>query len=106
MEIETYKARLLSRQEELNARLQSIEHDLDQKKDPDVEERAVESEGDEVMESLGQSGLQELKAIDAALGRIEKGTFGICVQCEEPISTERLDVVPMTALCRDCAAKA
>ena len=106
MDIDTYKARLLSRQEELNARLTAIEHDLDQKKDPDVEERAVESEGDEVMESLGQSGLQELKAIDAALDRVKKGTYGICVQCEEPISKERLDVVPMAALCRDCAAKA
>lgn len=106
MDVDTYKARLLSRREELNTRLHTIEHDLDQKRDSDVEERAVEIEGDEVLESLGQSGLQELKAIEAALSRVENGTFGICAQCEEPISDERLDVVPMAALCRICAAKA
>lgn len=104
MEIETYKTRLLSRREELNTRLQTIEHDLDQKRDPDVEERAVEMEGDEVLESLGQSGLQELKAIEAALSRIENGTFGICAKCGEPVSDERLNVVPTAALCRNCAA--
>lgn len=104
METVTYKTRLLSRREELTARLQIIEHDLDKKKDTDVEERAVESEGDEVMESLGQSGLLELKAIDAALSRIEGGTFGICAQCEEPISSERLEAIPMAALCQKCAA--
>lgn len=104
METATYKTRLLNRREELNTRLQTIEHDLDQKKDPDIEERAVESEGDEVMESLGQSGLLELKAIDAALSRIESGTFGICAQCEEPIPDERLEAIPMAALCQKCAA--
>lgn len=106
MEIATYKTRLLSRRDELNARLQTIEHDLDQKKDTDVEERAVESEGDEVMESLGQSGLLELKAIEAALLRIENGTFGICAQCEEPVADERLEAIPMAALCQTCAAAA
>ncbi|MCR9237704.1 MAG: TraR/DksA family transcriptional regulator [Alphaproteobacteria bacterium] len=106
METAKYKTRLLNRREELNTRLQTIEHDLDQKKDPDVEERAVEREGDEVMESLGQSGLLELKAIEAALSRIENGTFGICAQCEEPISEARLDVVPTAPLCRVCAAAA
>ncbi|MGJ8534841.1 MAG: TraR/DksA family transcriptional regulator [Alphaproteobacteria bacterium] len=104
METAKYKTRLLNRREELNTRLQTIEHDLDQKKDPDVEERAVESEGDEVMESLGQSGLLELKAIEAALSRIESGTFGICAQCEEPIPDQRLEAIPMAALCQKCAA--
>lgn len=103
MNVETYRARLVDRREELNTRLLTIEHDLDQKKDPDVEERAVEREGDEVLESLGQSGLNELKAIEAALSRIEDGSFGTCAKCEEPISGERLDVVPTAALCRNCA---
>ena len=76
---------------------------LDQPADQDVEERATEREGDEVLESLGSSGLAEIRKIVAALKRVEDGSFGICVACGEPISEERLDVVPHAARCRDCA---
>ncbi len=39
---------------------------------------------------------------NAALGRIEAGTFGICVDCGEAISTERLDILPTAVKCRKC----
>tara|TARA_R110001599_G_scaffold328016_2_gene541205 strand:- start:236 stop:559 length:324 start_codon:yes stop_codon:yes gene_type:complete len=104
MQTQAYETRLLTRRDELNKRLRSIEHDLEQPMNADIEERSVEREDDEVLESLGQSGLQELKAIDAALARIKDGTYGICVECGEPISPERLAVVPTAALCHSCAA--
>ena len=37
-----------------------------------------------------------------ALRRIEEGTFGLCVQCDELISESRLRAFPMTTLCIDC----
>jgi DnaK suppressor protein len=43
-----------------------------------------------------------LKKIDHALAKIEAGTFGICEECEEPISTKRLDARPETTLCIRC----
>lgn len=93
---------LTTRKEELLNRLQGIEHDLDEPMNKDVEDRATEREGDEVLEGMGNVGLDEIEAIDAALARIKKGTFGVCVSCEEPISDERLASVPTATLCRNC----
>ena len=38
----------------------------------------------------------------AALHRIREGTYGICAECEEPISAKRLAAVPWAALCIHC----
>jgi DnaK suppressor protein len=40
--------------------------------------------------------------IQEALDRIEDGTFGICEECGEEISFERLSARPVTTLCIDC----
>lgn len=89
----------------LENRLENIEDQLDDPKSNDWDEKAVESEGDEVLEELGLSGLEEIKAINAALDRIEAGTYGECTRCGEEISKERLDVVPHTPFCKECAKK-
>jgi DnaK suppressor protein len=44
-----------------------------------------------------------LTATDAALRRIEDGTYGICTNCGKPIGEERLQALPWTNLCIDCA---
>ena len=44
-----------------------------------------------------------LKEIDRAIARAEKGTYGICERCKNPISEERLKVLPSATLCIDCA---
>jgi DnaK suppressor protein len=43
-----------------------------------------------------------LKKIDHALAKIEEGSFGICEECEEPISLKRLEARPETTLCIRC----
>jgi RNA polymerase-binding protein DksA len=43
-----------------------------------------------------------LAAIDAALQRIEDGTYGTCETCGEPIGAERLEALPWTTQCIDC----
>ncbi len=93
---------LLARKNELDQRLQHIEHDLDQPMSIDIEDRATEREDDEVMETMGNAGLVEIEAIDAALERIKADTFGICVDCGEPISKERLDIMTTATKCRKC----
>ena len=40
--------------------------------------------------------------IKEALERIEDGSFGICEECGEDISEERLKARPVTTLCIDC----
>ena len=52
---------------------------------------------------LGLSRRSELlRNIQAALGRIDDGTFGKCVDCEEVIGQNRLSAVPWTPLCIRC----
>ncbi|OQX65639.1 MAG: RNA polymerase-binding protein DksA [Deltaproteobacteria bacterium] len=43
--------------------------------------------------------------IKDALERLENGTFGICDECGEDISEERLTARPVTTLCIDCKKK-
>ena len=46
-----------------------------------------------------------LQQVESALGRLEKGEFGLCVRCEEEIALERLRVRPEAPLCLSCAEK-
>ena len=101
---EDFRKILMSRLAELDSRLHQIEAELDEPHPKDWEDSAVEREGDEVLEQLGQSGLDEIARIRAALKRVRDGSFGQCVQCGEEISHERLDTLPDTPLCRNCAA--
>jgi DnaK suppressor protein len=43
-----------------------------------------------------------LRQISGALHRIETGHYGICMECEEPISPKRLDAVPWARYCVVC----
>ncbi|MFT4794256.1 MAG: RNA polymerase-binding transcription factor DksA [Paracoccaceae bacterium] len=98
-----YQVVLRARLAELTDRLIKVETALDQPSDPDVEERATEREGDEVLEGLGTAAQFEIRIVEAALARIDAGTFGICAACGAPISEDRLKLVPHAARCRACA---
>ena len=43
-----------------------------------------------------------LRSVRASLRRIEDGSFGVCLHCEEDISSKRLAAVPWTAFCIQC----
>ena len=103
--VEVRKQELERRLGELRTRIDRIEDELEQPVSDSFSEQAVEREEEEVLEDLGAAGVQEVRMIEAALKRIAAGTYGICVNCGEPIGEERLDVVPATPLCRDCAAQ-
>lgn len=45
----------------------------------------------------------ELQHIDAALKRMEDGSYGYCLSCDEDISNKRLEIDPTAAVCIDCA---
>lgn len=46
---------------------------------------------------------ETLDEIQAALVRLEVGSYGLCVECEKPIAKARLQALPYTRLCIDCA---
>jgi len=43
-----------------------------------------------------------LEAVDAALARLDDGTYGTCAQCGRPIAAERLEALPWAAHCIEC----
>ncbi len=48
--------------------------------------------------------LAELREVEAALGRIEQGSYGTCETCDGPIGEERLHANPAALRCLDCQA--
>jgi RNA polymerase-binding transcription factor DksA len=69
------------------------------------EDHLADSASETFMREL-DGGLEEnaghlLVAIDAALGRIDAGTYGLCESCGRPIDEERLEAVPYATLCID-----
>ncbi len=47
---------------------------------------------------------QTVEEIDHAIAKMEKGTYGRCEHCLEPIAKARLEALPFAALCVDCKA--
>ena len=56
----------------------------------------------DVQRVLHASATAALSEIDAALARMAAGRYGVCDVCEQRISAERLDVIPMASLCMAC----
>lgn len=54
---------------------------------------------------LRQTDAKILQAIEEALARIERGTYGICRDCGEAISDARLGAIPWTRVCIACKEK-
>ncbi|HMO09810.1 MAG TPA: TraR/DksA family transcriptional regulator [Paracoccaceae bacterium] len=102
-DLATRRAALVARLRELDRRLVRIEDRLDDTPDPDWEERATEREEDEVLEGLGLAAQAEVRRIRAALDRIAAGDYGLCARCGQDIPPARLDAIPSTPLCRNCA---
>jgi RNA polymerase-binding protein DksA len=53
----------------------------------------------ELDQGLEEGAQQTLAEIDAALRRIEDGTYGICEVCGKPIGADRLRAIPWARLC-------
>src|ERR1043165_6961103 len=54
---------------------------------------------------LKQTDAKILQAIEEALFRMEKGTYGICRDCGDPIAPARLEAIPWTRVCITCKQK-
>ena len=70
----------------------------------DSEELATAEEIADVLLRLSEKERREVTEIDAALARIEEGSWGKCEKCEEKIASGRLAAIPETRLCLACAS--
>jgi DnaK suppressor protein len=103
--MKTYRDRLLERRESLfrqvtEAELSSRERDLEATQDP--ADMAANAYTKELLISMSANDRMLLQLIDEALGRVEKGEFGECVNCGEPVQEKRLDAVPWARYCLKC----
>jgi DnaK suppressor protein len=55
--------------------------------------------------ALRQSLEKKVRSLKSALRKVEEGEYGICRECGEPISEERLAILPQTTVCVKCARK-
>jgi RNA polymerase-binding transcription factor DksA len=115
-EVASYREILLS----LRARLRG---DLDQLTDEALHRNGAESSGNLSnmplhMADVGTENYDQefdlelienqqgtLDQIYEALDRVKAGTFGLCLECHQPIAKPRLQALPYTAYCIECARK-
>ncbi len=103
---EHFRNRLLRLKDKLTRRLDAIDRDIRHEgMSADWGEQATERENDEVLESLGNASAEELIKINSALKRIDAGEYFYCSICGEEIPAARLDLLPFTTCCVNCAEK-
>jgi RNA polymerase-binding protein DksA len=73
--------------------------------DQHMADTATETVDREIDYTLEAHDERLLQAIDAALARIDAGTYGLCVNCGARIAPERLEAMPWTTLCIECKRK-
>ena len=66
-----------------------------------IADSATETYMRELDEGLEENADHLIAEIEAALGRIADGTYGLCTSCGKPIAAERLEAVPYATLCID-----
>jgi DnaK suppressor protein len=114
------KATARRRLEQERTRLQGMREDLERERDETTADGAGElstvdqhpgDSGTETFElektvSLLEQVGEELQEVEAALQRVEAGTYGICESCGRPIGDERLEALPATRFFVEDQAKA
>lgn len=100
---ETLRAQLVSKKEELNARLERITANLRRGYEADSKERAKQLEDNEVVDALGNEARDEIAKISAAMERIDNDEFGTCAECGTAIDPGRLNANPHAEECINCA---
>ena len=104
--LDFYKAKLEELRDQLNAAIRK-------KKEEAVPEAEVGDEGDVAMRSLSRDLVFEvtdnehrlLEEVEAALRRIEKGTYGLCEANGEKITVARLKAIPYARYCINCQGR-
>jgi RNA polymerase-binding protein DksA len=113
IDVETFKARLVEERERtrkaiayLHEENQGVTEDeqreLSGGSDNHLADIATHTYDRELDSTLEESEELHLGHVEAALSRIEEGSYGICENCRDPIAPERLEAMPWVTLCIDC----
>lgn len=99
------REKLLDRRRELIDLRRSLNESWQVLQEPEKELEETASKGmiSREMQRRGDSVQAEIRNIDAALTKMEEGGYGRCEACRKPIKLKRLQAVPWTPYCVDCA---
>lgn len=101
------RERLQAQYDHLDDELRAVDHASDE---GDVSFDEEGGEGSPVaverdrLRALLASARGSLQDVDAALGRLDAGTYGVCASCGGAIAPERLEALPTTTQCVSCKA--
>jgi DnaK suppressor protein len=95
----TQKREILETLASTNADFRAIVEEMDPKDFADVASDDIDRK---MLEALGSQEIKRLRAIDAALSRIQLGRYGQCMKCGKKIPAERLSAIPYAVLCIEC----
>jgi DnaK suppressor protein len=101
--MEKIKENLLKRKHQLEEELGSVYTEKfsdDQIQDPG--DQALTSTMEALRSSLQDKELTEYSMIMQALEKLDAGNYGICIDCNQPISEKRLSVYPNATRCLAC----
>ena len=110
MDTATYKESLIKKRAEILAAgggvkpLQETMSDVNSRQG-DLADQAAGNNEVHIQLKLKQVDAKILQAIEEALVRLQKGTYGICRDCDEAIAPARLRAIPWTRVCITCKEK-
>lgn len=103
---EYFREKLLNLKNDLSNRIEKVDSDIRHEDiTTDLYDQAIELENEEVLNALADASGQELRLINLALSRIDSGTYFFCSECGDEIPQERLELLPYTQWCVNCAEK-
>ena len=109
MDVETYREALLQKRGELvggqNGKPLQWTMENNSGRQGDMADQASGTNEVHVHLKLKETDAKILQAIEEALLRIDKGTYGVCRDCGEPIAPARLNAIPWTRVCITCKEK-
>ena len=102
--LESERERVIeARQHLLDDTSRSMEDAVDEDgNDSHMGDSASETLDREMEFSIGDNAEHLLESIDAALARIDAGTYGNCERCGGPIAADRLEALPWATKCIEC----
>lgn len=101
-DLDSVKDLLLSRKQELEEEFAHLDLDKDDDQVQDPADQASSSALETLKSSLQNNEYEEYKMIMNALDMIKVGSYGLCMDCNEPISSRRLASYPNAARCLVC----
>ncbi len=102
--LETERARLTAELEQLKSGVQASDERREGSPFGKREEEATEALELEKRLALERRTKEQLARVEHALLKIEKGTYGRCDNCGQPIDPARLEALPEASLCMKCKA--